>query len=95
MNPEATPAGVVPAEAAALPHLSNGQLFAISAMSFALSALWGALLTLIVPTPGGGPAAAQRPERAAGDRPEDGLSGRGGRRRRADGPDRAAAGRAR
>jgi MFS family permease len=49
MNLEATPAGVVPAEAAALPHLSNGQLFAISAMPFALSALWGALLTLIVP----------------------------------------------
>ena len=41
--------------------------------------------------PGGRPAAAQRPERAASDRPEDGLSRRGRRRRRVDGPDRAAA----
>jgi MFS family permease len=30
-------------------HLGNARLFVISAMSFALSALWGALLTLVVP----------------------------------------------
>ncbi len=45
----AAPAGAAPAETAELPHLSNLQLFAISAMPFALSALWGSLLTLIVP----------------------------------------------
>ncbi len=45
-----THAPAVPApDEAALPHLSNGQLLAISAMPFALSALWGALGTLIVP----------------------------------------------
>jgi MFS family permease len=52
MNIEATTeAGTAPAltEAAALPHLNNAQLFAISAMPFALSALWGSLLTLFVP----------------------------------------------
>lgn len=30
-------------------HLGHGQMFAISAMAFALSVLWGALLTLVVP----------------------------------------------
>lgn len=53
MNIEAATDAALPtparAEAAALPHLSNRQLFAISAMPFALSALWGSLLTLIVP----------------------------------------------
>jgi MFS family permease len=52
MNIEATTDAVAtpaPAEVATLPHLSNPQLFAISAMPFALSALWGSLLTLLVP----------------------------------------------
>jgi len=37
----------VPSRAAV--HLGNARLFVLSAMAFALSALWGAMLTLVVP----------------------------------------------
>ncbi|HMA33311.1 MAG TPA: MFS transporter, partial [Chloroflexia bacterium] len=42
--PQAIPAGTRPA-----PYLGHGQMFAISAMWFALSVLWGSILTLIAP----------------------------------------------